>query len=46
MVDMASRLAGAVVVAGVLAASGASATGPVAVKNSSRNEATPAAARP
>jgi hypothetical protein len=46
MVDMASRLAGAVVVAGVLAASGASATGPVAVKNSSRNEATPAAAGP
>lgn len=43
---MASRLAGAVVVAGILAASGASATGPVAVKTSPRNEATPAAAGP
>ena len=46
MVDMASRLAGAAVVAGILAASGASATGPVGVKTSSRNEAAPAAAGP
>jgi hypothetical protein len=46
MVAMASRLAGAVVVAGILAASGASATGPVAVKTSPRNEATPAAGGP
>jgi hypothetical protein len=43
---MASRLPGVVVVAGILAASGASATGPVAVKTSPRNEETPAAAGP
>lgn len=43
---MASRLFGAFVVAGILAASGSSAAGPVAVKTSPRNEATPAAAGP
>jgi hypothetical protein len=43
---MTSRLAGVLIVAGILAASGASATGPASVKTSPRNEATPAAAGP